>query len=535
MDKATKEQRAALVERMKLSLEIEGVPTEQQVALMEKYEAEMGEELSALYDDYMWERGTLEEVQKDLPHPHNKAIIVFGGEEMPYSQNVDNLGENGQNKSAATGGAEVVVKGDEFGQYKDIKELRAKALQYYADKLQGTSVENKVLGSVNIDRNGIVNFTRSGKGELKNSSAKEHKLLLVKYLPDLIRDATNITDKPSEKQTHKKEHFYYLHTQASVEGKTIPVEITLIRRNNGEIQYYNHILPSEENKKDVVVSTEPVPGNPAYGPPSIPTSFGNQNIPRDRGNVNEKPYSAQASESRSDIQGGFSDGEILNQDAGKVTRGRIWRDRRQGKKIIQILATADRSTFLHEMGHLFLMDLEDLAAMGDEESQRMLDEVDDWAKWQGKGDAKKYVGTPWAKEFADREAAILEADRAGDLLERDSLIAAWRHERWARAWEIYLMEGTAPSKGLRAVFKKFKSWLRKIYDIFISDGARASKDVEKVMARLVASEEEIERMEADARYTDFEAACDDVIIGVSTIIQIISIHARPAEGDSSRR
>lgn len=181
------------------------------------------------------------------------------------------------------------------------------------------------------------------------------------------------------------------------------------------------------------------------------------------------------------------------------------------------------------------MDLEDLAAMGDEESQRMLDEVDDWAKWQGKGDAKKYVGTPWAKEFADREAAILEADRAGDLLERDSLIAAWRHERWARAWEIYLMEGTAPSKGLRAVFRKFKSWLRKIYDIFISDGARASKDVEKVMARLVASEEEIERMEADARYTDFEAAGDDVIIGVSTIIQIISIHARPAEGDSSRR
>ena len=126
---------------------------------------------------------------------------------------------------------------------------------------------------------GIVNFTRSGKGELKNSSAKEHKLLLVKYLPQLIREATNITDKPSKKPTHKKEHFYYLHTQASVDGKLIPVEITLIRRNNGEIQYYNHILPSEENKKDVVVSTEPVPGNPAYGPPSIPTSFDNNNVP----------------------------------------------------------------------------------------------------------------------------------------------------------------------------------------------------------------------------------------------------------------
>lgn len=200
--------------------------------------------------------------------------------------------------------------------------------------------------------------------------------------------------------------------------------------------------------------------------------------------------------------------ETYNQavNGGKVTRGRIWRDRRQGKKIIQLLSTADRSTFLHEMGHLFLMDLEDLAGMGDEESQRMLDEVDDWAKWQGKGDAKKYAGTAWAKEFAGREAAILEADRAGDLLGRDALMARWRQERFARAWEIYLMEGTAPSKGLRAVFRKFKSWLRKIYNVFLSDGARASKDVEKVMARLIASEEEIERMEADARYTDFAAA-----------------------------
>lgn len=99
MDKATKEQRAALVERMKLAFEIEGTATEQQIALMEKYEAEMGKELSALYDDYMWERGTLEEFAKDMPHPHNNAIIVFGGEEMPYSENRDER-LAGKNESA---------------------------------------------------------------------------------------------------------------------------------------------------------------------------------------------------------------------------------------------------------------------------------------------------------------------------------------------------------------------------------------------------------------------------------------------------
>jgi hypothetical protein len=60
------------------------------------------------------------------------------------------------------------------------------------------------------------------------------------------------------------------------------------------------------------------------------------------------------------------------------------------------------------------------------------------------------------------------------------------------------MEGTAPSKGLRAVFRKFKSWLREIYNVFLSDGARASKDVEKAMARLIASEfQSTPRMEGD--------------------------------------
>ncbi|MBO6305312.1 MAG: hypothetical protein J6M62_09595 [Selenomonadaceae bacterium] len=152
----------------------------------------------------------------------------------------------------------IKVSGKEFGDYADIKELREKAVTYYATRLQGVSVENENLKKISIDKNGIVNFTNSGKKKMKNSSAKVHKLLIIKYLPELIRNATDISDKQSVKLTHKKEHFYYLHTMVSVEEKAIPVEITVIRRNNGEIQYYNHTLPTEEYKKDAVVSTEPV-------------------------------------------------------------------------------------------------------------------------------------------------------------------------------------------------------------------------------------------------------------------------------------
>ena len=174
----------------------------------------------------------------------------------------------------------VIVTGNEFGEYADIKELRAKAIQYYKDNLQGTSVENPVLGKIDIDQNGIVNFTGAGKREMKNSSAKEHKLLLIKHLPQLIKNATNIVGKNSSKDKHDGEYFYYLHTTATINGQRTPVNITLVKRNDSSIQYYNHTLPSEENQKDAVVSTGPESSNEALGTPSIPASNLDDNIPQ---------------------------------------------------------------------------------------------------------------------------------------------------------------------------------------------------------------------------------------------------------------
>jgi hypothetical protein len=179
--------------------------------------------------------------------------------------------QNQGNKKAADKGG-VVVAGDEFGAYKNIKELREKALQYYKEHLQGTSVENALLGEINIDDVGLVEFTGSGKRELKNSSAKEEKLLLVKHLPELIRDATDISGKKSSKENHPGEYFYYLHTAAEINGQTTPVEITLVKRNNGAIQYYNHTLPTLEksNKNEgASVSTEPESLNEPSASPSI--------------------------------------------------------------------------------------------------------------------------------------------------------------------------------------------------------------------------------------------------------------------------
>ena len=80
-----------------------------------------------------------------------------------------------------------------------LKELRKKALDYYSDHLQGTSVTNKQLGAVDFDRVESVDFTGAGKREVKHTSAKEEKLLLVKHLRSLIQNASDITEENAKK------------------------------------------------------------------------------------------------------------------------------------------------------------------------------------------------------------------------------------------------------------------------------------------------------------------------------------------------
>ena len=54
---------------------------------------------------------------------------------------------------------------------------------------------------------------------MKSNSADERKLLLVKYLPELISDAKEIQGRDSVKEKHTDEYFYYLKTSASIENE----------------------------------------------------------------------------------------------------------------------------------------------------------------------------------------------------------------------------------------------------------------------------------------------------------------------------
>ena len=163
-------------------------------------------------------------------------------------------------------------------------------------------------------------------------------------------------------------------------------------------------------------------------------------------------------------------------------------------KTISLFQTADRSTFLHEMSHAYLLDLERLAAAApDSRFAKDYATVTSWASWT-KGMAEEYKGTSSYEEFRKREQNIQEAQIKGDTETEEKLLKEWAQERFARGFEEYLRKGEAPAVVLQKAFQNFKKWLTNIYKSFIGAGVRATPEVEAVMARMLASEEEIQIM-----------------------------------------
>ena len=203
---------------------------------------------------------------------------------------------------------------------------------------------------------------------------------------------------------------------------------------------------------------------------------------------------------------------VTNQTRSRESHGSIT-PMANGQRIISLFESANESTFLHEMGHMFLMDLEDLAKI-DDVSRKELHIVQEWASWHP-DDYKLYKDSRFEKEFYDREMAIIAAEQQGNTEQAEFLKFVWQQERFARAFEMYLHDGHAPAKGLRAVFRKFRSFLISIYSAIIGDDVKPSLPVRRIMDRMIASEEEIEEMALDDRYRDVTKAGGEKLLDES--------------------
>ena len=159
--------------------------------------------------------------------------------------------------------------------------------------------------------------------------------------------------------------------------------------------------------------------------------------------------------------------EKYNQSINGMTE--IMKD---GERIISIFKTADRSTFLHEMGHVFFDDIQKLASMENAPEQL----VTDWNKlkeWSGWVDGENVDNTK-------------------------------AHEKFARGWESYLRSGEAPTSALQRVFRQFSKWLTYIYRSVQRLGGEVPTDIKDVMARMIATQEDIEAYAEQQQLEQFE-------------------------------
>lgn len=153
------------------------------------------------------------------------------------------------------------------------------------------------------------------------------------------------------------------------------------------------------------------------------------------------------------------------------------------KRIVSLYEKADGSTFIHEMGHMFLMDLEELSKF-DEASKSDLRTINDWAKWDKNKGYREYLGTPWEQEFKYRHEAILQARKNQDYNKLIKLKEEWKQEKFSRGFELYINDKKAPTKEIQNVFDKFKTYVKDLYYGFKCIGCKPNKDVERIMNKL---------------------------------------------------
>jgi hypothetical protein len=131
--------------------------------------------------------------------------------------------------------------------------------------------------------------------------------------------------------------------------------------------------------------------------------------------------------------------------------------------LVRLTEASDASSFIHESGHIFLDMMQRMA-----ESPEATDDIKDmWKR------AQKFMGHTGGQ------------------------ITGQQHEKFARAFEMYLFEGKAPSIETQGLFLTFSTWMQSIYQTLkqiyrdTPVSATESEEIAYVFDRMIATDQEI--------------------------------------------
>ncbi|WP_370373790.1 hypothetical protein [Henriciella pelagia] len=123
--------------------------------------------------------------------------------------------------------------------------------------------------------------------------------------------------------------------------------------------------------------------------------------------------------------------------------------------VVRLTTASDKTSFLHESAHIFL----ELYAALESENPAIAERMADIRKW-------------------------LKL-KPGEALTRD------QHEKFAESFEAYLMEGKAPSKELKGVFRQFRSWFAAVYRRLRGQLPSLNAEARAIFDRMLATEDDI--------------------------------------------
>ena len=186
--------------------------------------------------------------------------------------------------------------------------------------------------------------------------------------------------------------------------------------------------------------------------------------------------------------------------------------------VIELFDGANESTVIHEGAHMFLSMLENMSQMSEENvatyfngdtakaraalksMQGDLSTIRSWAAFS-EDHLSEYKGTILEKEFT-KYAEDIRAGKAG-AMER------WMQERFARGFEKYLMEGSAPTKEMQGVFRRFKKWLTDIYKTAKNLGnVELTPEIKDIFDRMISTEDEINAWAAQRKLEAIDKTID---------------------------
>lgn len=186
--------------------------------------------------------------------------------------------------------------------------------------------------------------------------------------------------------------------------------------------------------------------------------------------------------------------------------------------VIELFDGANESTVIHEGAHMFLSMLENMSQMSEENvatyfngdtakaraalksMQGDLSTIRSWAAFS-EDHLSEYKGTILEKEFT-KYAEDIRAGKAG-AMER------WMQERFARGFEKYLMEGSAPTKEMQGVFRRFKKWLTDIYKTAKNLGnVELTPEIKDIFDHMISTESEINAWAAQRKLEAIDKTVD---------------------------